>query len=55
MQVDPLSAHKLHLHDQRRMIRALEVAMATGKPISHWQTQFETPAKNRPFVPPFWD
>lgn len=45
-QVDPLLAHKLHLHDQRRMIRALEVAMATGKPLSHWQTQFETASRN---------
>lgn len=45
-QVDPLLAHKLHPHDQRRMIRALEVAMATGRPLSHWQTQFETPSDN---------
>ena len=45
-QVDPLLAHKLHLHDQRRMIRALEVAMATGRPLSHWQTQFETASRN---------
>jgi len=43
LQVDPLLAHKLHPHDQRRMIRALEVAMATGRPLSHWQTQFDTP------------
>ena len=46
MQVDPLMAHKLHPNDQRRMIRALEVAMTTGRPLSHWQTQFETPASN---------
>lgn len=46
MQVDPLSAHKIHPHDQRRMIRALEVAMVTGRPLSHWQTQFETPASD---------
>ncbi len=45
-QVDPLLAHKLHPHDQRRMIRALEVARVTGKPLSHWQTQFETPSAN---------
>lgn len=43
LQVDPLLAHKLHPHDKRRMIRALEVAAATGRPLSHWQTQFETP------------
>ena len=46
MQVDPLLAHKLHPHDERRMTRALEVAMTTGRPLSHWQTQFETPASS---------
>jgi tRNA dimethylallyltransferase len=40
-QVDPLSAAKLHPHDKRRMIRALEVHRITGRPISHLQTQFE--------------
>ena len=40
-QVDPLSAHKLHPNDKRRMIRALEVYHLTGEPISHQQTQFE--------------
>lgn len=52
-QVDPLSAAKLHPHDKRRIIRALEVYRATGRPISHLQTQFEagTPAEScRVFV-----
>jgi tRNA dimethylallyltransferase len=40
-QVDPLAAAKLHPHDQRRMIRALEVYRATGQPISHYQMQFD--------------
>jgi tRNA dimethylallyltransferase len=40
-QVDPLSAAKLHPHDKRRIIRALEVYRLTGRPISHLQTQFE--------------
>ncbi len=44
MQVDPLLAHKLHPHDHRRMIRALEVARITGRPLSHWQQQFDTPS-----------
>jgi tRNA dimethylallyltransferase len=44
MQVDPLSATKLHPHDKRRMIRALEVYTLTGQPISHVQTQFEESA-----------
>lgn len=44
--VDPLSAARLHPHDKRRIIRALEVYRQTGEPISHKQTQFEdgTPA-----------
>jgi tRNA dimethylallyltransferase len=47
-QVDPLSAHKILPGDVRRMTRALEVAKLTGKPLSHWQTQFEreTPARS---------
>ncbi|MFA6378260.1 MAG: tRNA (adenosine(37)-N6)-dimethylallyltransferase MiaA [Candidatus Omnitrophota bacterium] len=32
--VDPLSAAKIHVHDTRRMIRALEVFEIYGKPIS---------------------
>lgn len=40
-QVDPLSAAKLHPHDKRRIVRALEVYKITGQPISHLQTQFD--------------
>jgi tRNA dimethylallyltransferase len=40
-QVDPLAAAKLHPHDQRRIIRALEVYKATREPLSHRQTHFE--------------
>lgn len=39
--VDPLSAAKLHPHDVRRIIRALEVYRLTGQPLSHQQLQFE--------------
>ncbi|MFT5299704.1 MAG: tRNA dimethylallyltransferase [Mariniblastus sp.] len=39
--VDPVAAHNLHPNDQRRIIRALEVYKQTGKPISHWQMQFD--------------
>ncbi len=39
--VDPVSAHNLHPNDHRRIIRALEVYKKTGKPISHWQMQFD--------------
>ncbi len=41
LQVDPLSAHRLHPNDERRMTRALEVARLTGEPLSHRQMQFE--------------
>ena len=39
--IDPVSASNLHPNDHRRIIRALEVYRATGKPISHWQMQFD--------------
>jgi tRNA dimethylallyltransferase len=39
--IDPVAAHNLHPNDHRRIIRALEVYRATGKPISHWQMQFD--------------
>ena len=48
-QVDPLLSHKLHPNDHRRIIRALEVAKHTGRPLSHWQEQFETPARREEF------
>ncbi|QDS93771.1 IPP transferase [Roseimaritima multifibrata] len=41
IQVDPLSAHRLHPNDVRRMTRALEVAFLTGEPLSHRQLQHE--------------
>ena len=40
-QVDPLSAARLHPNDTRRLIRALEVYKLTGRPISHFQLQFD--------------
>lgn len=39
--VDPLAAARIHPHDTRRLVRALEVFRATGEPISHSQLQFE--------------
>lgn len=36
-QMDPQAAAKLHPHDARRIIRALEVAMSAGQPISELQ------------------
>jgi len=40
-QVDPLAAAKLHPHDKRRIIRALEVYKQTHRPLSHEQTHFD--------------
>lgn len=40
-QVDPLTAHRLHPSDVRRITRALEVIRATGVPLSHQQLQFD--------------
>jgi len=33
-QVDPVSAARIHPHDEKRLIRALEVAETTGRPLS---------------------
>lgn len=41
-QADPLIAHRLHPSDVRRITRALEVMYLTGRPLSHYQVQFET-------------
>ncbi len=40
--VDPVSAARLHPNDVRRVIRALEVWELTGRPISAWQTQWNS-------------
>lgn len=44
--VDPNTASRLHPHDQRRIIRALEVYHLSGKPISSYQTQFPSVLKS---------
>ena len=50
-QVDPLSAHKFHPNDIRRVTRALEVYHLTGQPISHQQQEFENQTSvNKQFV-----
>lgn len=50
--VDPVAASRLHPHDLRRLIRALEVYEKTGQPISRLQQQFGQPPKtgSRVFV-----
>ena len=37
-EVDPTTATRLHPNDRRRVIRALEVALVTGRPLSEFQT-----------------
>jgi tRNA dimethylallyltransferase len=42
--LDPSTAARLHTHDRRRIVRALEVIQLTGRPISELQTQHNRPA-----------
>jgi tRNA dimethylallyltransferase len=42
--LDPATAARLHPHDRRRIIRALEVFELTGKPISAFQAEHDQPA-----------
>jgi tRNA dimethylallyltransferase len=43
-EVDVKTAARLHANDVRRVVRALEVYLLTGKPISEWQKSWDTPA-----------
>jgi len=38
--VDPEAAARIHPHDRRRLVRALEVYELTGRPMSAWQGQW---------------
>jgi tRNA dimethylallyltransferase len=46
--VDPITAARLHPHDVRRVIRALEVHAVTGRPLSAQQEQTSLPIDERP-------
>lgn len=37
--IDPAAAKKIHPNDTRRIVRAIEVFVITGKPISRWQQE----------------
>lgn len=37
--IDPVSAARIHTSDHQRLSRALEVYMASGKSLTHWQTK----------------
>ncbi len=45
--LDPQSASRIDPANRQRIVRALEVCIATGKPYSSWRT---APAKERPFA-----
>lgn len=49
-EIDPRAAEQIGPTNARRMIRALEVQYATGKPISDWQ-QLREPVSYRAFAP----
>jgi tRNA dimethylallyltransferase len=42
--LDPTTAARLHPHDRRRVVRALEVIERTGRPISAFQVEHQRPA-----------
>ena len=42
--IDPATAARLHPHDRRRVVRALEVIAATGQPLSRLQNEHDSPA-----------
>lgn len=47
-QVDPPTAQRLHVNDQRRVIRALEIHTLTGQPASTLQQESPLPPHERP-------
>jgi tRNA dimethylallyltransferase len=40
--IDPTAAMRIHVNDRRRLVRALEVYELTGKPISSFQSDWES-------------
>ena len=46
--VDPPTAHRLHINDQRRIIRAMEIHAATGQPASTLHQESPLPPEERP-------
>jgi tRNA dimethylallyltransferase len=42
--VDPRTAERVHPHDQRRIVRALEVIELSGRPLSQLQVEHDRPA-----------
>ena len=50
LELDPAAGAKIHPNDRQRVIRALEVVRASGKPISGEQTQFGRMRTDRPVI-----
>jgi tRNA dimethylallyltransferase len=50
--VDPAAAERIHASDRKRLIRALEVFELTGRPISSFQTEWES--EQVPRYPAVW-
>jgi tRNA dimethylallyltransferase len=46
--VDAVAAKRIHSNDRRRTVRALEVYLATGRPVSELQRQSALPPEQRP-------
>ena len=38
--IDPSCAARIHVHDRKRLVRALEVFQQTGRPLSAWQREW---------------
>lgn len=47
-QVDPAAAERIHENDTRRLVRALEVHELTGRPISSFQTEWDSASFRHP-------
>jgi len=45
VEVDPVSAERIHMNDRKRLVRALEVVKQTGRSLSDWQQQWGPPAE----------
>jgi tRNA dimethylallyltransferase len=50
LQVDPEAAERIHPHDRKRIVRALEVFQICGKPLSLLQREGEYPPKEYQFI-----
>lgn len=46
--LDAVAAKRIHPNDHKRLVRALEVYLQTGKPLSEWQQQFQGESRHRP-------